>query len=81
MKKLPAIWIAPVLLLATLLALFLYYPVVLSLKKAFFPVDEFSLQFFALFFKNRLLLQSVLTSFALGIVVTVLCLVVSLPLA
>jgi iron(III) transport system permease protein len=81
MKKLPPYWIIAAVIIAGLLALFLYYPVLFILEKAFFPVKGFSLAFFGILFQNRVMVDAVGTSFILGIVVTIGCLLVSLPLA
>jgi iron(III) transport system permease protein len=81
MKRIPAYWIAATVILAGLLAFFLYYPILFILQKAFFPVKGFSLEFFVILFKNDVMTQAVITSFTMGIIVTLGCLIVALPLA
>ena len=81
MKKIPAYWIVTAVIITGLLGVFLYYPVLFILEKAFFPVKGFSLAFFSILFRNKVMVDAVVASFALGTVVTLGCLLVSLPLA
>jgi len=79
--KLQPFWRAALAVIAVLLFVFLIYPVFFVLKKAFFPIDGFSLAFFKILFGHQVLVQSMVSSFVIGIVVTLLCIAVSFPLA
>ncbi|MEZ0296750.1 MAG: ABC transporter permease, partial [Candidatus Methylacidiphilales bacterium] len=69
------------------LALFLFYPLAYVLQGAFFiPRADgsgigFSLQYFQLLFTNELYLRSFFNSFSIAIAATIVCLLISVPLA
>ena len=64
-----------------MLVMFLIYPVGLTMSKAFFGPDGFTLAYFGLLFENDLMLESIGNSLLIGFWVTVLCTILSLPLA
>jgi iron(III) transport system permease protein len=67
--------------IAAFLAAFLFYPLIFSCREAFFVDGEFTLRFFRFLWTDTLTRRSILNSFALGSVVTVLTGLVALPLA
>jgi len=70
-----------VLAIAGVLAVFLFYPLLYVFREAFFPGGEFSLGFFGTIFTNPITRESVLNSFLLGAVATVLTAALAIPLA
>src|SRR5439155_10073330 len=60
---------------------FLFYPVSFMLKGAFFADDAFSLKYFFLLLESPLQRQSILNSFAIGLLTTLLTTFLTLPLA
>ena len=81
MKKITPFALLLIVLTSAILAVFLYYPTLFIVQKAFFPIDHFSLEFFALVLKNATLLSAMLNSFMLGTIVTLLCVIIAAPLA
>lgn len=81
MNRLQPFWRIMLAVVVALLSVFLIYPVLFVLKKAFFPVDGFSLEFFEILFGHQVLVESMISSSLIGIVVTLLCIVISFPLA
>ena len=61
--------------------IFLIYPVLYILKEAFFPSGRFSLDLFGLLWTNPTTRESMANSLKLGVTVTLLTSLVSLPLA
>lgn len=70
-----------VVALAAFLAAFLIYPMLYSLREAFFSDGEFTIDFFMLLFRNPAVLTCILNSFKLAIASTALTMAVSMPLA
>ncbi len=64
-----------------LLVFFLVVPVCVIMMRAFFDDGRFTLEYFKLLFDNNLQIESIINSLLIGLVTTVLCTVVSLPLA
>ncbi|MCX6900194.1 MAG: iron ABC transporter permease [Verrucomicrobia bacterium] len=67
--------------LAVFFGLFLFYPLGYMFKAAFWPAGGFTLEFFRLFFNSPFQLECLRNSFALGIIVTALTTVITLPVA
>lgn len=73
--------IALLLFLTAFFGAFLFYPVAYILRGAFFVDGKFTLEFFHLAVASPLTLKSMVNSFGLGLVVTVLTTLLALPLA
>lgn len=67
--------------LATFLGAFLIYPMLYSLREAFFSDGKFTLAFFILLFRNPTVLTCILNSFKLAIASTFVTMALSIPLA
>ncbi len=67
--------------LAVFFAIFLAYPLGYMFKAAFWPAGGFTMEFFRLFFNSPFQLECLRNSFMLGIVITVLTTVITLPVA
>lgn len=75
---------APLLFLAGLLAFFaafLFYPISFLLRQAFWQEGRFTGQYFGLLLRSPVLRESLLNSFAIGLVTTALTTLLALPLA
>ena len=81
MKKPTLPWILGIAALSALLLLFLYYPLLFILQRGFFMDGRVTLALFKILIQNEVLVTAVATSFAIGILVTLLCLIVAFPLA
>jgi len=68
-------------LLAAFFGLFLVYPVVYMLRGAFWVEGKFTLEFFGLALRSPLVVESLVNSFMLGVLVTGLTTLLTLPLA
>ena len=64
-----------------LLFFFLVYPVGTIIAKAFISPDGFTLDYFSLLFANDLQTEGIVNSLWIGIFTTIICIIVSLPLA
>jgi len=73
--------VATLAFLAVFFGLFLFYPLGYMFKAAFWPAGGFTLESFRLFFASPFQLECLRNSFALGIVVTALTTVITLPVA
>jgi iron(III) transport system permease protein len=81
MKKSRASEILFVLFCGLFFLAFLFYPLLYVFKSAFYNQGKFSLEFFNLLFKNQLLFESIINSLNIASIVTLLCFIISLPLA
>lgn len=70
-----------ILLTLLLLFFFLILPVSIIMSKALIGEQGFTLEYFSLLFANDLQVESILNSLYIGLATTLLCTVVSLPLA
>jgi iron(III) transport system permease protein len=61
--------------------IFLVYPVSRIMIRAFFDGTEFSLVYFRLLFDNKIMTEAIRNSFLLGLLTTIGCTVVAMPLA
>lgn len=64
-----------------LLFTFLVWPIGLIISKAFFDADGFTLTYFSLLFSNDLQLTSITNSLMIGLATTIICTLLSIPLA
>ncbi len=78
MKRTRAIILVAILLF---LAVFLFYPLAFSCRKAFIVEGEFTVTFFKYLWTDALTRQSILNSFALATVTTALTAAIALPLS
>ena len=69
------------MLLAIFAALFLFYPLGYAFKAAFWPNGRFTLEFFRLLFSSPFQLECLRNSILLGIIVTALTTIITLPVA
>ena len=60
---------------------FLVIPVAIMVGKAFYNGDTLTLEYFNLLFANDIQTSAIINSLLIGVAVTVLCTIVSLPLA
>ncbi|MFZ2641838.1 MAG: iron ABC transporter permease [Verrucomicrobiia bacterium] len=72
---------ASLALLIAFFGLFLFYPLGYMFKAAFWPAGGFTIEFFRLFFNSPFQLECLRNSFMLGIVITVLTTIITLPVA
>lgn len=72
---------ASLVLLIAFFGLFLFYPLGYMFKAAFWPAGGFTIEFFRLFFNSPFQLECLRNSFMLGIVITVLTTIITLPVA
>ena len=70
MKRMPVYWKLCLLGLSVFIAVFLYYPVLFIIKKAFFPLRGFSMEFFRILVGSSVMTQTIFNSFLIGIIVT-----------
>jgi len=80
-RRLTASTVALLALLVAFFGVFLVYPVAYILRGAFFVGGKFTMEFFRLVVASPLTLKSILNSFWLGIFVTALTALLTLPLA
>ncbi len=69
------------IVIAAILAAFLFYPLGYVFKQALFPQGRFSLVFFTNLLANPIMREAIANSFALAIVTTILTALLSIPLA
>lgn len=67
--------------LAVFFGLFLFYPLGYMFKAALWHEGRFTLEFFRLFFSSPFQLECLWNSFALGVIITLLTTVITLPVA
>ncbi|MCS7252644.1 MAG: iron ABC transporter permease [Armatimonadota bacterium] len=66
--------------LVAFLAAFLIYPVLYSLREAFFADGKFTVEFFILLFRNPTILTCIVNSFKVAVVSTIVTMMISMPL-
>ena len=67
---------------ATLLGLFFAWPLVITLRRAFFDANnDFTLAYIAEVFKNPIYLEGLRNSFLMGLATTCVSVLIALPLA
>jgi iron(III) transport system permease protein len=79
-KKLSPFWAVSAIVIGAVLVFCLYIPVWHMLRKSVFLPSGFSLELFGLLFQNSAMVGMLANSMAIGVIVTLLCVAISLPL-